>query len=217
MSDSITVHDGHGRGGYKRSFDLVVLVLAHILLLPLWIVLWTSIPMMIWLNDQGPILFRQRRIGRDGKEFTLLKFRTMIVDAEKLTGAIWSTANDDRITRPGRLLRATALDELPQILNILRGDMSFVGPRAERPELHEEILKTVPDFGQRLAMRPGLTGLAQVSGEYDLEPKDKLKHDLCYARMMGPLVDLRLLFQSVWNTLTARWDQPQNSQPSRRA
>jgi lipopolysaccharide/colanic/teichoic acid biosynthesis glycosyltransferase len=199
---------------YKRPLDITVLILAHLfpLLLPVWVLLWTVIPLIIWLEDKGPVFYRQERVSRHGKVFTVLKFRTMVTDAEKETGAIWARANDARITRVGKLLRHTALDELPQLINIWRGQMSFVGPRAERPQLHERFVQQITGFETRLKVRPGLTGLAQVNGNYDLPPIEKLRYDLEYIERMSLWLDMKLLLISVSNTLFARWDRPRSGE-----
>lgn len=190
---------------YKRPFDLAVLVLAHLLLAPLWLVLWAVIPLAIKLDDGGPIFYSQERVGRDGKQFTLRKFRSMVKDAEKGTGAVWATRNDPRITRVGRILRHTALDELPQVLNVWAGDMSLVGPRPERPQLHARFADQTPEFDKRLQVKPGMAGLAQVYGQYDLAPPDKLVYDLQYAGSMGLFLDIKLLTLAVFNTVLGRW------------
>ena len=130
----------------------------------------------------------------------------MVRDAEKATGAIWAEENDPRVTRIGRILRATALDELPQVINILRGDMSFVGPRSERPDLFKKFSKEVPHFSWRLMVRPGLTGMAQVYGKYDSHPAEKLHYDLIYIEKMNPWLDLQLMFLSFWITLRGKWE-----------
>jgi lipopolysaccharide/colanic/teichoic acid biosynthesis glycosyltransferase len=135
----------------------------------------------------------------------------MVQDAEKYTGAVWATDNDPRITPVGRVLRWTALDELPQVLNMWKGEMSLVGPRAERPELHEQFVQEVPGFERRLQVRPGLTGLAQVLGAYNLHPSEKLRYDLEYIQRMSLWLDLKLLVLSVRNTLLARWDRPSSA------
>ncbi len=176
------------------------------MLFPLWILLWISIPLAIWIEDRGPIFYLQDRVGLGGRIFKVIKFRTMIPNAEKATGPVWAMANDARITRIGRLLRKTALDELPQTINILKGDMSFVGPRAERPELNERFSKQIKSFDQRLSIRPGLTGLSQLNGSYDIPPRAKLRYDLVYIKRMSPWLDLNLLLLSLRNTLLGRWD-----------
>ena len=212
LTHQLTDRDLANRSRYKRPFDLTILALAHLFppLTVLWIVLWTVIPLMIWLQDRGPVFYGQTRLGKDGKTFRVLKFRTMVVDAEKMTGPVLASQDDPRITRVGRWLRATALDELPQVLNILRGEMSFVGPRAERPEIHERYVEREPLFAQRVRVRPGLTGLAQVKGSYDLPPERKIQYDIDYMRTMSFWGDMRLMFMSVANTLLRRWDRKEN-------
>jgi lipopolysaccharide/colanic/teichoic acid biosynthesis glycosyltransferase len=194
-----------GRLRYKRSLDLAILILAHLTLLPLWVGLWTVIPFLIWLEDRGPVFYPQARVGKNGKVFTLLKFRSMVPDAEQ-KGPVWTTSSDPRITKVGKLLRKTALDELPEILSIWKGDMSFVGPRAlavaEQRQLEEEI----PDFRHRTSVKPGLTGLAQVYNVTD-NAVDKLRYDLEYIEGASLWLDLKLMVLSVRNTLLARWDQ----------
>ena len=193
------------RDWWKRPFDLAILIAVHVVLAPLWIVLWTFIPLAIWLHDRGPVFYTQPRLGKGGRVFRVYKFRSMVPDAERMSGAVWASENDPRITPVGRVLRNRALDELPQVINMFRGDLSLVGPRAERPELAAEIAKRVPDFERRLLVRPGLTGLAQVYGAYDTEPQNKLRYDMLYMRRMSPWLDLKLLVTSVWVTLLAKW------------
>ena len=195
----------HRRDWYKRSFDLAVLAAAHIALLPVFLLLWTLVPLAIWIEDRGPVFYTQKRLGRNGRLLRLFKFRSMVPGAETHTGPVWATENDPRVTRVGRFLRATALDELPQVINLWRGDLSLVGPRPERPELYEEFAKEAPGFHRRLEVRPGLTGLAQVRGRYATRPKDKLRYDTLYIRRMSPLLDVKLLLLSVIITLKAGW------------
>ena len=180
------------------------------LLWPLWIIVIFIIPFLIWVEDRGPIFYSQKRIGKNKKVFKVYKFRTMIPDAEKITGAVWSTKDDPRITKIGHLLRKTALDEIPQLLNIIKGEMSFVGPRDERHELHNEFIKTIPNFDERLKVTPGLSGLAQISGSYDLEPSEKIKFDIEYIEKMSLFFDLKIIIFSVFNSIFARWDSPEN-------
>ena len=193
------------RDRYKRGFDLAVLLLAHLLLLPVVLAVWTLIPLAIWLEDRGPIFYTQRRAGKGGRIFDLFKFRSMVVDAEQATGAVWAGEDDPRITRVGRFLRARALDELPQIINVWRGELSLVGPRPERPELVAKFIQETPEFSRRLEVRPGLTGPAQVYGRYASRPRNKLRYDTLYIRTMSPWLDLKLLFMSVIVTLRAKW------------
>lgn len=189
----------------KRLFDLAVIVAAHILIFPIWLLCWTVIPLLIWLGDRGPVFYRQQRVGKDGKVFTVLKFRTMIPNADKV-GPAWTTRSDPRVTRVGKFLRKTALDELPELLSIWKGDMSFVGPRALDVDEQRWLEEQIPGFRDRLAVNPGLTGLAQV---YDLEDdaRTKLKYDLEYIQQMNLWLDLKLMFLSARNTILARWDR----------
>ncbi|MYG25625.1 MAG: sugar transferase, partial [Boseongicola sp. SB0677_bin_26] len=147
-------------GAYKRPFDLVLLGLALVLLAPLWAVFVPVVALAVRLEDGGPVLYRQARLGRGGAMFEILKFRTMAVAAEAETGPVWTERGDARITRVGHVLRRFHLDELPQAVNVLRGEMSLVGPRPERPELAARIAREVPGFHARLRVRPGVAGLA---------------------------------------------------------
>ena len=192
------------RGAYKRWFDISVLVLAHVLLLPLWLVLWAVIPVLIWLGDRGPVFYRQQRMGKDGVPFYLLKFRTMIVDADN-QGPAWTTDDDPRVTRVGKILRRTALDELPEVISIWQGKMSFVGPRALEVDEHRALEELMPGFEKRLQVRPGLTGLAQLFDKGD-DSFEKYRYDMEYLEKLSPFLDIRLLLLSVWNTLVAGWD-----------
>ena len=190
--------------GYKRSFDLVLLGAAHLFLLPLWLILWIVIPTLIWTSDRGPVFYRQERMGKDGKIFTVLKFRTMVKDADRL-GPAWTSAGDHRITKVGKFLRRSALDELPELISVLWGDMSLVGPRPLDVSEHRRFEKQVPGFSERLRVVPGLTGLAQVYDRSD-DASDKFRYDIEYIQRMSPWLDLKLILISAWNTATARWD-----------
>ena len=194
----------------KRPLDLLMIIVGLLfpLLWPLWFIVIFIIPLLIWVEDRGPIFYSQNRIGKNKKVFKVIKFRTMIPEAEKASGAVWSTKDDPRITRIGHLLRRTALDEIPQLLNILKGEMSFVGPRAERPELHEKFSKEIPGFDKRLDVTPGLSGLAQINGSYDLDPREKLVFDIDYSKKMSLFFDIKIIIVSVFNSISARWDQP---------
>lgn len=193
------------RDWYKRPFDLSVLVVVHVALFPILLILWVLIPLAIWLEDRGPIFYTQLRVGRAGKVFRLYKFRSMIPNAEKFTGPVWAFENDHRVTKVGRFLRNRALDELPQVINMWKGELSLVGPRPERPELLAQFLKETPRFTLRMNLRPGLTGLAQLKGRYTTKPKDKLRYDIIYMKNMSPLLDCILLAMSVFVTLKAGW------------
>lgn len=192
---------------YKRIFDFFVLLIVHFLLLPIWLILWIGIPIAIWLEDKGPIFYVQTRLGKNGKEFPLYKFRSMIPDAESKTGAVWAVENDNRITVVGRFLRDRALDELPQVINLWKGDLSLVGPRPERPEIMTKILMDFPEYSNRLIVKPGLTGPAQVYGRYATTPKDKFKYDKEYIDNMSLYLDIKLLIISVVYTLRAKWQK----------
>ena len=148
----------------------------------------------------------QERVGKNGRVFKAYKFRSMIPDAEKQTGAIWATENDPRVTKMGRILRATAIDEIPQLWNIFRGDMSFVGPRAERPELVEQFAQKIKNYHQRFFVQPCLTGLAQVYGSYDTLPQHKLKYEMLYIRKQSFLLDLKLILLSFIITFRGKWE-----------
>ncbi len=175
----------------KRTFDIVASSFGIIILSPVMLITAFA----IHLYDGGPAIYRQTRLTKDGKEFQILKFRSMRVDAEKDGIARLSTGeNDDRITPIGRIVRKCRLDELPQLFNILKGEMSVVGPRPERPEIAKQYYKTIPDFRLRLQVKAGLTGYAQVYGRYNTDPYEKLEFDLLYINQMNFLTDLQLCF-----------------------
>lgn len=179
----------------KRAFDILAGACLIIFLAPLLLV--TAIA--IRLETPGPVLYRQRRVGLDGREFEIYKFRSMREDAEK-DGARWAAANDDRITRVGRLIRRTRIDEIPQAINILRGEMSFVGPRPERPEFVRLLEKEIPHYHARHIVKPGITGWAQVQHEYTASvegARDKLAYDLFYIKHFSPLLDLLIVLMTI--------------------
>jgi lipopolysaccharide/colanic/teichoic acid biosynthesis glycosyltransferase len=193
----------------KRVFDIIVAGAGLIVFSPVSLL----IAMGIKLEDGGPVFFTQDRVGRDCRVFTAYKFRSMVVDAERLTGAVQATQNDPRVTRMGRLLRATAFDELPQLWNIVRGDMSVVGPRPLRPGEADTTadgvqlpLSAIPGYEARHRVRPGLTGIAQVYAPRDLPRTGKFRYDLLYQRKVGFCLDLRLILQSFWITARGRWE-----------
>jgi len=162
----------------KRTLDIIVSSFALVVFSP--VILIVSIA--IFLDSGRPIYYLQERVGLNGKRFRVIKFRTMIQNAEKNTGAVLSNANDPRITRVGKFLRRSGLDEIPQFFNVLRGDMSVVGPRPERPEIIQKIKEKVPDYDMRLKVKPGITGFAQLAGKYDTPFEEKLKLDLTYSK-----------------------------------
>ena len=177
----------------KRLADVVISGAALVILSPIFAV--TAIAVK---SDGGPAFYKQKRLTKDGKVFEIIKFRSMCVDAEKFSGAVLSAGeNDPRITKIGRVIRACRLDELPQLLNILKGDMSLVGPRPERPEIQKEIEKELPEFGLRLQAKAGLTGYAQVYGKYNTTFYDKLLMDLMYISKPSILEDLTIMLATV--------------------
>lgn len=177
----------------KRIFDISVSFCALVVL---------AIPMLVIaaivkLSSEGPAIYKQERLGKNGKPFQILKFRTMIKDSE-VDGAQWSSGDDDpRITKIGRILRKFRLDELPQFWNIFNGSMSFVGPRPERECFYEEFEKYVHGFSHRLCVTPGLTGLAQVNGGYDLKPEEKIVYDMEYINNRSIINDIKIIFKTV--------------------
>lgn len=178
----------------KRTADIVLSALALIVLSPLMLIT----ALIIKLGDGGPSVYKQRRLTKDGKEFDLLKFRSMCIDAEADGIARLSTGDsDERVTAFGRFLRRYRLDELPQLINILAGSMSIVGPRPERPEIAEEYEKTLPEFRLRTMVKAGITGYAQIYGTYSTPPKDKLQLDLMYISRQSIVEDLRIMFATV--------------------
>lgn len=192
------------RRRYKRPFDLAVLGLVCFAFWPAWLVLVTAVAAAVRWHDGGPALYRQRRLGRDGQVFDMLKFRTMPVNAERRTGPVWASGRDRRATPVGRVLRRLHLDELPQVVNVARGEMSLVGPRPERPGMAARIEREHPGFATRLSVPPGIAGLAQARCRFPAAPRDKLRYDRVYIAAMGPWLDLKLLAACVWRTLLGR-------------
>ena len=180
----------------KRTVDVVIALVGILLSWPL--MLLTAL--IVRLDSPGPILFSQERVGADGKPFTLHKFRSMRADAEKLSGPVWAQQDDPRITRSGRFIRKTRLDELPQLFNVLLGDMAMVGPRPERPPFVEELGREIPYYNQRHIVKPGITGWAQINYPYGNTTEDslrKLQYDLFYIKNQSSLFDLSILFNTV--------------------
>jgi lipopolysaccharide/colanic/teichoic acid biosynthesis glycosyltransferase len=196
----------------KRPFDFLLSLTGIIFSSPLWILFG----LLIVLEDGWPVFYYQERVGKGGKIFKTMKFRSMIKDAEKDTGPVQAVENDSRITRIGKILRATAMDELPQLVNILKGDMSFVGPRSLRPKEKEVYgnpdetnIEDVPGYKERLAVRPGLTGVAQVYLPTDALRKEKFRYDLDYIKNQSFLFDLKLIVLSFWITFRGKWQSRQ--------
>ncbi len=176
----------------KRIMDLVsAVVLLFVLLIPM-----AMISLIICLDSPGHPIYRQVRLGKDQRPFTMYKFRSMRLDAEE-DGPQWARDNDPRCTSFGRFMRKSRIDELPQLINIIRGEMSFVGPRPERPEFYDKFDSYIVGFRQRTLVIPGITGLAQVNGGYDLKPEEKVIYDMDYIRRRSLGLDLKVLFQTV--------------------
>ena len=178
--------------------------------------LWATLAVIVKASDGGPVFFSQERVGEGGRVFRAWKFRSMIPDAEKHVGAVQATENDPRVTPIGRIMRATAMDELPQLWNILVADMSFVGPRALRPGEIEvlgngslEALEDVPGYEDRCRVRPGLTGIAQVYAPRDITRRNKFRYDRLYLSRQSLWLDVRLIAVSFWITFRGRWETRQ--------
>ena len=192
----------------KRMFDAALASIGLALSAPVSLVCAS----LIKLEDGGPVFYAQERVGLGGHTFRALKVRSMRPDAEERTGPLQARDGDARVTRIGRVMRATALDELPQLWNILRGDMSFVGPRALRPgEIEREgdqlvALEAVPGYGRRIGVRPGLTGIAQVYAPRDISRRYKFKYDALYVRQQSFWLDIRLILLSFWISFRGRWE-----------
>lgn len=173
----------------KRIIDIVGSLILIILASPFMLI----VAIAIKLQDHGDVFYKQVRLTKDEKEFKIIKFRSMVMNAEKHTGVVFAKENDDRITPVGKFIRKTRLDELPQLINILNGDMSFVGPRPERPEIYDQICETMPEFRYRLVVKAGLTGTAQVYGKYNTSLRDKLLLDLYYIENYSVIDDIKLI------------------------
>jgi len=193
----------------KRALDVALSGAGLIASMPVWAVAAAAIK----LEDGGPVFFGQERVGLGGRVFYVWKFRSMIPDAEAKVGALQASAHDPRVTRVGRLMRATAMDELPQLWSIFKGDMSFVGPRALRPGEIEvrgdgrmEALEDVPGFAERCRVAPGLTGVAQIFAPRDIPRRQKFRYDRVYIRRRSFLLDVRLILLSFWITFRGTWE-----------
>jgi exopolysaccharide biosynthesis polyprenyl glycosylphosphotransferase len=184
----------------KRVFDVALAAILFVVALPVMLL----VALAVRLTSRGPVLFRQERLGKDRRPFTMLKFRTMRVGAEEATGPVLATTNDPRVTWLGRWLRAARLDELPQLWNVLRGDMSFVGPRPERPEFVFVFERDIHGYVERFKVRPGLTGYAQVNGEYHTSAATKLKYDLAYIYNRSLWLDFKILSETVKVIMTRK-------------
>jgi len=197
----------------KRPFDILLSFFGIVVSSPLWIVF----AFLIWIEDRGPIFYSQERMGRMGHIFKALKFRSMIIDAEKENVPVQATENDSRVTKVGKYMRKTAMDELPQLVNIFKGDMSFVGPRALRPQEKEVKgdgsvvdISLISGFQERNRVRPGLTGLAQIYLPADAPRRKKFRYDSLYIRRQSFWFDIKLICLSFWITFRAKWESQGN-------
>lgn len=177
----------------KRLFDLVVGLIGLVFSAPIILIF----AILVKLNSKGPVFYRQERVGWMGKSFDVIKLRSMYQDAEARTGAVWAQKNDPRVTTIGRVMRKTRIDELPQFWNVLKGDMSLVGPRPERPLLTEKFGQQFSEFPQRLRIIPGITGYAQVNGGYDISPAEKCQLDNYYIEHYSLWFDIKILLSTV--------------------
>lgn len=182
---------------YSRIADIVLSLVGLVIGLPLIIIFG----ILIKIEDKGPIIYKQERVGKHGKVFDVYKVRSMKVDAEKY-GAQWAQENDPRILNVGNFIRKTRIDEIPQLFNILKGDMSIVGPRPERPMFTIQFNEEIDGFINRLLVKPGLTGWAQVNGGYDMTPDEKLKWDIDYIKYRSILMDIKVILMTIKVILT---------------
>jgi lipopolysaccharide/colanic/teichoic acid biosynthesis glycosyltransferase len=193
----------------KRWFDVILSGAGLLASAPIW----GLVALLIKLDDGGPVFYRQQRVGKHGRQFRSLKFRSMVPDSDRRFGPVQAGKADARITRVGRWLRATAMDELPQLWNIFRGDMSFVGPRALMPEEIEVNgfgqlvpLEKIPGYQDRHSVTPGLTGVAQIYADRDIPRRYKFRYDLLYIQTQSFWLDLRLILLSFWITFRGKWE-----------
>lgn len=183
----------------KRVFDVLFCGVALIVLaIPM-----VAIAVKIRAESRGPVIYAQRRVGKNGKVFELYKFRSMYTDAEA-KGARWATEDDPRVTPFGKTMRKTRLDEIPQFWNVVKGDMSLIGPRPERPAFHDEFCRRIDGWEQRLLLKPGITGLAQVTGGYELLPKEKALYDIEYIENRGIGMDLRIILKTIQTVFSGK-------------
>lgn len=176
----------------KRLLDVLIAGTVLLFIFPLIILFG----ILIELESEGSCIYSQVRVGKDGRPFKIYKLRSMYMDAEK-NGPQWARKNDPRITRVGSFIRRNRIDETPQLINIIKGDMSIVGPRPERQCFIDEFIKEIPEYNERLAVKPGLTGWAQINGGYELSPKEKLEKDLYYIENQSILLDLKIMLRTM--------------------
>lgn len=183
---------------WKRFWDIIFGLIGLIISIPFIFIFG----IIIKLTSKGPIFFKQERVGYMGKTFDVIKLRSMRNDAEVKTGAVWAQKNDPRVTAVGKFMRKTRIDELPQFWNVLKGDMSMIGPRPERPELTEKFYKQWPEFPQRLRIIPGITGYAQVNGGYDISPEEKCHLDNYYIENTHLSLDIKIALETIKTMFT---------------
>jgi exopolysaccharide biosynthesis polyprenyl glycosylphosphotransferase len=187
----------------KRLMDITVSIAVLALGAPVWLL----VAAVIKLTSPGPVVYNQLRVGRNGKNYTMYKFRSMYQDAEKRSGPTWASENDPRITPVGRFIRKTRLDEIPQFYNVLKGEMSLVGPRPERPFFVEQLKLEIPWYVRRIKMKPGITGWAQVKHKYDAsieDVKQKVMYDLYYFENMSITLDIKIILRTFWVVFTGK-------------
>lgn len=193
----VSLEKGNLYSKLKRYMDFIFSIIGLIITFP--IILFFSI--LIKVETPGPVFFLQERVGLNGRYFNVIKLRSMGIDAEK-NGAQWAQKNDPRVTRIGGFIRKTRIDELPQLWNVVVGDMSLVGPRPERPMFTAQFNEEIPGFVERLKVKPGITGWAQVNGGYDISPREKLILDRQYIRNMSLLLDIKVILKTIWICIT---------------
>jgi exopolysaccharide biosynthesis polyprenyl glycosylphosphotransferase len=192
---------------WEESLKRIVDVVVSALILAVGLPFWLAVAAIIKTNSPGPALYRQDRVGKNGKNFKIYKFRSMYADAETKSGPVWAAKRDPRVTSVGKIIRRLHIDEVPQFINVLRGDMSLVGPRPERAFFVEKLAAELPLYKRRLRVRPGITGWAQVKHKYDESIEDvkvKLKYDLFYIENMSWRMDLKILFNTFYVMLMGK-------------
>lgn len=177
----------------KRVFDIILSIIVIAITWPIMLL----IAIAIKIDSKGKVIYKQKRLTKNGKEFVIYKFRTMVEDAEKETGPTLAKKNDERITRVGKILRKTRLDELPQFFNVLKGDMSIVGPRPERKEIINEIIKEVPKYKEREEVKAGITCIAHIEGDYYTKPELRLEYDREYMKDWSIIKDIKIIFKTI--------------------